>query len=85
MAGKTLLKRHVVAAYRLALQRAGIATMTTDAFGRPTIDVSSNTAVVSPTPVRRDKLRVRALAHLTVGSLTPTDAGCLAGKATFFV
>ena len=30
-----MLKRHVVAAYPLASQRAGIATMTTDAFGRP--------------------------------------------------
>ena len=34
-AGKTLLKRYVVAAYRLVLQRAGIATLTSDASGRP--------------------------------------------------
>ena len=49
-----------------------------------TVDASTNTAVVSPTPVRRDKLRARALSQLAAGSLTPTDARCLAGKATFF-
>ena len=49
-----------------------------------TIDVSTNSAAVSPTPGRRDKLRARALTHLAAGSLAPTDAGCLAGKATFF-
>ena len=48
------------------------------------LEMGPDIVSVSPTPNRRHKLRSVCQKHLVASTLSPTDAGSLAGKATFF-
>ena len=47
-------------------------------------DVSTNKAIVAPTDKRREKLFRLTQLHLDAEKISPTEAGSLAGKASFF-
>ena len=48
------------------------------------LELGPDMVSVSPTPNRRHKLRSLCQKYLVPNTLSPTDAGSLAGKATFF-
>ena len=48
------------------------------------LELGPDMVSVSPTPNRRHKLRSLCQKYLVANTLSPTDAGSLAGKATFF-